>query len=223
MKGSDDNKSIRALVFDALLLLNDRPGNIPKPNTFEHVRKLRKALRVAHDYPVLAGLNDSWEDLSSAYQEGFETTIIDRESESFESPLKAYLYYVDSGFFPPPEILLSVMQCFNIYYRSEGELSLEEVFFGPDKKWVGNESAREHKNNIFRFFRLYISSEKQVALHKKLPVPSLEAMAEGYLTSEIYRDLSSQEASKDVASFLRSYHRWNKAKREESEEHRDRK
>jgi hypothetical protein len=58
------------------------------------------------------------------------------------SPLTALFVYVEMGFYPPPELLLGLMECFDLYMAAKGSLSLEEAFIGAPKRRAGNYAAQ---------------------------------------------------------------------------------
>lgn len=59
------------------------------------------------------------------------------------SPLSALFGYIDIGLYPPPELLLAALQCFDRYMDAEGSLSLEEAFFGKEVQGIGKFSSRQ--------------------------------------------------------------------------------
>ena len=63
-----------------------------------------------------------------------------------DSPLELFLFEISYGSYPPPEIIMMLAKCFNLYFLAEGQLSLEEVFFGKVIKRAGNYSRRKALN-----------------------------------------------------------------------------
>lgn len=214
MEKSKDKQEIHAIICDATSITNLENTN--DLNTWGRVRQLRKALEVADDYPVFASINSEWEALSSFRGKinGEDLFKRDESEECYYDPLGALQNYTESGFYPPPEILFAVMQCFEIYFSAGGELSLEDVFFGPEKKWVGNESSRRQKNNVFLSFHVYMGFEHAEVKHKGLSPKSLESIADDYLASPFYQ-IHINDIEKplpDAATFIRNYHRWKASK-----------
>lgn len=117
----------------------------------------------ASDYPVLDGLNEAWEEIAPQYQVNGRP-IMSRGStlrNTAASPLAALFYMVDMGFYPPPELLLALLDCWDTYSAGAGRMTLEEAFLGPPVPKSGNYAARSQKrfkrmamrSNFFRFIR----------------------------------------------------------------------
>jgi hypothetical protein len=64
---------------------------------------------------------------------------------AFSHPLHVLAHCVSIGLYPPPETLVSIATAFNRYLKGTDEISLEEAFFGPAKRRVGNHSARQRR------------------------------------------------------------------------------
>jgi len=97
------------------------------------------------EYPVLAGLKEIWSGLEEIDAHG--KPLIEREpnlKNISSSPLSSFFYFVDMGFYPPPELMLALHDCLQCYEGSRGDVSLEEAFFGKPKKGAGNYSGRSY-------------------------------------------------------------------------------
>lgn len=126
-------------------------------NTWEHIEFWQnKLLKESENYPVLDGLEQSWQLLEQDYNFEFEN-LVDRKNRNAETPLKEFLYCIDMGFYPPPEVLLAIVDIFEHYLRSEGNLSLEDVFFGKTEKGIGNYAARKSRNDVLFYLGFCIS------------------------------------------------------------------
>tara|TARA_R110001583_G_C5653815_1_gene408998 strand:+ start:1393 stop:1968 length:576 start_codon:yes stop_codon:yes gene_type:complete len=112
-------------------------------NTWKHVAELRERQRDCDDYPVLSGLEGAWAEIEHLY-EGLELRDGDPEKIA-DSPVDALCYMIESGFYPPPELLLALADCFRLYESGDGVVELEEAFYGPRKNRVGNHAARRKK------------------------------------------------------------------------------
>ena len=169
--------------------------------TNKKVDAIRNALEkayVAGDYPVLNGLEESWKILEDDYQ------VIDRSNHPSSNPLGSFTYYVDSGFYPPPEIMLALCKCFERYQSAEGDLSLDEAFFGHKHKKRKSLAYKEgKKQKYFVFHSLWASNLK---MRGDDDSNSLEKLAEDYLGSVFA--VRDWEDDMDVDSFLRGYRRW---------------
>jgi hypothetical protein len=179
--------------------------------TNKKVDVIRNALEkayVADDYPVLNGLEESWKILEDDYQ------VIDRSDHPSSNPLSSFIYYVDLGFYPPPEIMLALCVCFERYIEAEGDLSLDEAFFGHKHKKRKSHAYREGKlYKYFLFHKLWASGMRR---RVDGDLNSLEKLAEDYLGSLFAN--KDWEDDMDVDSFLRGYRRWVKEMKSDSNE-----
>lgn len=214
MEKPKDKQEIKAIICDATSITNLENTN--DLNTWGRVRQLRKALEVSDGYPVLEDIEAQWGALSSYHGKinGEDLVKRDESVEGGHDPLGALQHHAEFGIYPPPEILLAVMQCFELYFSAGGELSLEDVFFGPEKGWVGNESARRQRDRVFYSFYFYMELEKIGVRHDDLSPKSMESMADDYLASPLYQ-IHIKDIEKplpDAATFIRNYHRWKASK-----------
>jgi hypothetical protein len=130
----------------------------------------------------------------------------------FDSPLELFLFEISYGSYPPPEILMMLAKCFNLYFIAEGQLSLEEVFFGKVIKRAGNYSRRKARNTNFKEFHYQVIREKEFSkyLNKNF---SLEDFTLSYLKSceENEVDCPIANVTEDnIESFIVAYYRWKK-------------
>lgn len=108
----------------------------------------------ASNYPVLDGLNYAWEELDSQYAINGKS-IIERGADLRRvsgTPISAFFYFVDMGFYPPPELMLALRDCWETYMGNMGTMSLEEAFIGKPKKGAGNYASR--KGSSFKRMRM---------------------------------------------------------------------
>lgn len=168
---------------------------------------MRDEFQECDNYPVLDGLDQAWQLLSSHYNLGLEEEIIKRDEEVARTPLDAFRYYVEGGFYPPPEILLSIIHALDVYFTAGGDFTLEDVFYGPEEKWVGNAAARRDKKKVFVTFRLHYQMELISRQKQSRPKKSMEILAEEFFNSPF--DLGAPyEKQPDIDFFLRNYRRW---------------
>lgn len=106
---------------------------------WERVRKWREQLATGAEYPVLNELESSWQLLDKHYD-----GIVKRadEAQVSETLLGALFYHVDMGFYPPPELLLALMDCYHDYMRGAGKVTLEQAFFGSPRRKGGTHARR---------------------------------------------------------------------------------
>ena len=172
-------------------------------NTAERAVRWRELLEDERlqDYPVMAGLEESWQLLSSMYGEDpvHGGALIKRAERADCSPLRTLLYYLDAGFYPPPEFLLAVSACVRKYFAAGGDISLDEAFFGKPHKKYGSAADEQCRRDRYIGFQLFCKLDEG----PEKPKRSLSQLAEDYLLIEV----QGAEAM-DVESFLRGYRRW---------------
>lgn len=102
----------------------------------------------AAGYPVLDGLNEAWKELEPLYQhEG--RPLIGRGPDAppvSDAPLSALFFFIEMGFYPPPELLLTLADCWSVYESSRGAVSLEEAFLGRPRKGAGNYARQKYSS-----------------------------------------------------------------------------
>lgn len=118
-----------------------------KNNTWEHVREIRR--EVAEDYgSYLSSLDAAWREMSTDYG---EFLCRDRDEAFGNTPLEACLMLLRMGYYPPPEILVAVADCFDEYFVHCGEIELDR-FFKDRKRGLGDfatQRAAEHDSREF--------------------------------------------------------------------------
>ena len=129
------------------------------------------------------------------------------------SPLDMFMYFARKGEYPPPEVILLINECFELYFDSKGGVSLDEAFFGESntKKGVGNFAAQRAKVEFYYEFELFILAERE-----KHP-PSEDKHKSAKRRNEV-RELQLEDFAEkfievsglktDYESFLRNYRRW---------------
>ena len=177
-------------------------------NTNSYIEWTVDALQ-SRNYPVLDSLEDAWQQIPS------DDLIHSNKRESkssFESPIFDFLSQIESGSFPPPEYLLSIAHCFELYLEHEGKLSLEDVFFGKPRKGKGNKAAQKSWDRLFQSFHNDLVFNLGDKEYKNLPERTEEWI---YQWKSIHYQLNDGEM--DVDSFLRSYRRWKKANNKDNQ------
>ena len=89
-------------------------------------------------YPVLVGLEEAWQ---RAHDEEIEQGFLNREERVADNPINAALYYIDSGYMPPPELLMTMYDCFQHYKFISQDL--ERSIFGKPIQKAGNYAQRK--------------------------------------------------------------------------------
>jgi hypothetical protein len=154
----------------------------------DHIRYWQKRLDSCEDYPFLRSLRDSWTLLRDEYEVIQESDAVDTAATIFDT----FSYFVEMGFYPPPEVLLALNEQYQTYLHARGKLTLEEACFGPAKKKIGNHSARLHNESDdfpFALELLAIRSKKRSRIE----------IAEEYLRK--------RGVDTDADSFLRNWRR----------------
>ncbi len=127
---------LRESLFKDDLFYRDRNSN-------EVVDKIRQHLKSSYahdDYPIMSSLESSWKLLSEDYK------VIDRHDHPAKTPVESFVYFVEMGFYPTPELLMFVKEGFDLYLHSRGEISLDEAFFGEKYKKKSSFSFRKSKD-----------------------------------------------------------------------------
>jgi hypothetical protein len=170
-------------------------------NSWEHVESLRELI-LEDRLRVTQGLEHEWhqisrDDQSPSYNQGKPRDFLQSPTST---PIEALTTYLDMGTYPPPEILMAVADCFNLYYQLYGELELEEAFFGKPKRRSGNFAARRSWDRLCRFFHSRVEVDRDLGKNT-----ALVALAEEFIHE-------SENADIDVEAFLRRYRRWKSSK-----------
>lgn len=130
--------------------------------------------------------------------------------------VEIFQHYLEMGFIPPPEILLTISDMFKTYFASDGALSLEDVFFGKVKRGVGNYAARKDSDRLYRDFNFFLSFKKfsfaDQSMTKKAELFFLDREKDRERLFAIVNVTYKQSELPDIDNFLRQYRRWKKRK-----------
>ena len=187
-------------------------------NYWDEVRNWRVKLtdEGVSNYPVQESLETSWNILScSLYTvnyKGKPHQLLSREDDerTAGTPLDAFNFYIDSGFYPPPEILLWLYDCFSYYLGAKGKVSLEHIFFGRETPSVGNESARRAADEVYRLFSAMVMFEKMGAEKNNQTARTQLQLAEHFLAGNYtFAEIAIPEKLRgtDPETFLRNWRR----------------
>ncbi len=135
------------------------------------------------------------QDLNILKQYSSHNVIERKQIES--NPLDNFVRCIESGFYPPPELLIVIASCFRAHIISGGKTNLLEEFFGKDKQF-------KHSIDVPKITK-YMDFELKWVKGKS---ESLSTVAEQYLLQCSDNNDDSFDESIDVESFLRSYRRW---------------
>jgi hypothetical protein len=151
-------------------------------------------IKESSNYPVLEDLEESWGILEANYK-NISLNVTVRDDACPMTPFNAFRYFIDSGIYPPPEVLLAIDECLNLYMDLGGKIELEEVFFGTKKSGVGNYSARQKNDEVYKEMLITIALNKVSDSNNSL--------------AEIAEELiNSNNLNNDVDSFLRGFRRY---------------
>lgn len=171
---------------------------IIEPNYYhslEYVKKVRHDLTVKYkDYPGTMEIEETWELLNQHYN-----GLVERDTNYASSPIGTMAELWVFGFYPPPEIMTSIVTAYNHYLTLGGVVSLEEVFFGKSKKSTGNYARKRSRESEVQMLHFLISCDKRNSSH----VSNLERACE---VADMYK------LKKDPESLLRKYRRYLKGR-----------
>ncbi len=214
-----ETKDLKELIL-LLKQLNSSTSSEALSNSWERVEEIRAEITADIDkYPWRESAEELWQTVSYAQYD--DECGVKRGEKLAETPLGSLGYCLERPRFPPIEVLSAINEAFQIYMLAEGKLELEDVFFGPRKRGVGNYSARCQKETDYSKFDFYVriggnlrmlSDEEAFREHHK---KSLEDKAEEYLAygmnpyiAKSYGVQAKYENSIDPESYLRGYRRW---------------
>lgn len=207
---SKNNRSSRIEIFDL--------GLECEPNSWRWVDRVLDDIETdTEKYPWKVFMEELWQrNCSEKNRDKLSAVIPDRREIRFEtSPVESLQFWRSLPSYPPPEVLMAIEDAFAVYFRAEGRLSLEEVFFGPVKKGVGNYAARKAaENQDYATFDHYVESFPY--RYPELKGASQIAMLEKFfehkrLISKNFED-SEADMNIDLDSFMKGYRRWRKRK-----------
>lgn len=96
--------------------------------------------------PALARLEQAWRNQQVSSE---DSAALDWPGRALERPMAPLLdhalEWVRRGLYPPPELLIVLLEQHSVYLEARGRLGLEDVFYGPAAKRAGNYAARRDK------------------------------------------------------------------------------
>jgi|TARA_R110000772_G_scaffold20462_1_gene56625 hypothetical protein len=167
-------------------------------NSWGYVNQLRDEM--IEDAESITSLEPAWELLEELYDGIFERF---EDEPSFKLPVEEFIFHISNGFYPRPELLVAVASCFQSYFSKKGEIELEEVFFGKNRKRIGNHSARKsHHPDLILLENLLRQSKSPHSQKNGIKPLTLDEAAEKVI-NELKLDV-------DPESLLRKYRRYRK-------------
>ncbi len=123
---------------------------------WQQMEKWRRFLETKRGEPdsTLASLINAWESMDAEFNPNNEWNIERGEKirHNSGSALGAMAHFLEMGLYPPPELLLTITDCWYCYVESAGHISLDEAFLGKPKKSSGNYAKQ--RRTEFRKFRI---------------------------------------------------------------------
>tara|TARA_R110000796_G_scaffold208112_1_gene324394 strand:- start:1134 stop:1895 length:762 start_codon:yes stop_codon:yes gene_type:complete len=158
------------------------------------------------EHEINEGLDEAWNKLGYSDSNIPDWAIgHNRTPNLIELATKNYYMY---GMYPPPVLMKSIFKCFELYFEAEGELSLEEVFFGKPKKRAGNYARRRGRNLKF------IEFHYQLLRNNVWPQDKMSALdfARKLIKSRVNDEWEGpiDVLDEQAENFIREYQRWKK-------------
>lgn len=176
------------------------------PNSPEVVAAYSEILQAkqCEEY-LLHSFETAWQWLSFRYGKNADGgPLIERATNPAGSTaLEKFSVLVDQGFYPPPEIMLSIADCFQRYLSEKGDVSLDEIFFGKPHKKRDSFSFKKSHYTRYLLFHMMVQGDYYKNQHLGEPLHSLEEIAEVHLALS-----NNPDIPEDIDTFLRGYRRW---------------
>lgn len=173
-------------------------GNYNSNEYSQRCKTLLKASFELEEYPAYYSLESDWQLIESENPLFKEERSLNRT----KSPLSYFIYHMDSGFYPPPEVLLALLACFQTYFDAEGDVSLDEAFFGRIHKKKSSQAFLDSvESKYFVFHKMYVQADR--FFHSSLKGKPLVDKAIDFLDDPL-----NTKGKPDPESFLRGYRRW---------------
>lgn len=119
-----------------------------KFNSLEHVLHVQKEHEEYDPEDTFGDLEQDWQCLISNRNNKYPDSIC-IEDEFYDNCLTTIVGMIRMGEYPPPELMVTLVETYDMYIEKHGSVSLEEAFFGKPKRNSGTFSAREFKQKKF--------------------------------------------------------------------------
>lgn len=229
-----DNTDLTALDLEKMIGIGTTPDNWKK-----QLIKYQKDLKTAYDNEIMLGeLEVDWQSINPGPALDYRSKSV--KDITGDSPLDELHNLLDYPLTPPPELLMTIDSMYKNYLVHEGEITLEDAFFGPLKKGVGNHAARKAnenflgkktKQNQFLLFHLALENSEhsgmsQMAILEQLieedkakyrsPENKIDEVLSGFTTAMKHPFFPLDEDF-EHETFLRKYRVWRSKVFKESE------
>ena len=157
------------------------------------------------DYPIKASLELAWQDY--AEKQELIPDLAKTRDRTRRDAVSSFVKNVEWGILPPPETLLLIHDALRRYLNSNGDLSLDEAFFGKPHKQNSSYAMAWGSNH-----EKMMAISSHIALSKISPSKMTQVQAVELMLTEFHQDLET-----DPESLLRSWRRWRKASKKWTE------
>ncbi len=130
-----------------------------KYNSLEHALHIQSEHEEYEKGSVFDDLEQDWQCLISNRENKYPEQIC-IENEFNKNCLTTIVGMIRSGECPPPELMIALVETYDMYIEKHGNISLEEAFFGRSKQNRGNFSANEFKQQKYESLDLMVTLEK---------------------------------------------------------------
>jgi hypothetical protein len=134
---------------------------------------------------------------------GGRLSEVNESNYIIDNPVDLFMNDILYGQIPTPETLSSLYKCFNLYYLSNGTLTLEDVFFGKFIKRAGNYAQRKTSKQVYSEFHFSVIREDYKSDF------DLKNFALRYIDNN-HEEIPSLSYfhEENINSFLKGYDRW---------------
>ena len=150
------------------------------------------------DIPVMESLELAWQEYAQS-----QTTIPDlaeTRDRSSKDAVRCFTKCIDAGVIPPPETLNLISTAFNRYLAANGDLSLDEGFFGsPHRKHSSYAFTNGSNTNRMKAFSTFLAISK-----------IRDAQTSQVNIAEEFLKYNNDDEA-DPETFLRLWRRWRRA------------
>lgn len=199
----DDGNRVLSIseLYKAIRSQDNINGSFNSNEKVNAYREILKASYVHDDYPVMSGLERAWRLLEKDYE------VVNRVEQPSDNPISSFEYYLDLGFYPPPEIMMVLADALRLYFSGSGNLSLDEILFGEKHKKTSSFAYKKHKKFKYQFFKMHLDLNRRKEGNSNL---SLEAAMLKVLeeTNPATLAMLGFDPDVDIDTFLRGYRRW---------------
>ncbi len=182
---------------EILRALDEEPNLVGSHKSFELMRSFFEGDGWANY--LMASLELAWQEHAQS-QDIIPDLGITRDSHSRDA-IDSLINNVDRGTFPPPETLILLTRALQRYLDADGDLSLDEAFFGKThKKNASYAMAFGKKSRKMRAVSFHIALS-HIGPKKRTQLEAVESMLTNFF----------QDFETDPESLLRTWRRWRKA------------